>query len=102
MKELQYGGPKTRSRIIFYVPPYVLEEAPTLSTTIVNGKVGGVRYTPFAQTSAPYANPRQGTTTYPTNNLMANHVGGHEINLQNYVNDITWHKNTGKYNYPRL
>jgi hypothetical protein len=82
---LQVGGPSSYNNLKFYLPPFFTEESPT--RTFV-GEWGGVLVTPFQE--------KNGTTTKPFGAELAFAVGGHYMNLENYVRDFA----TGK--YPRL
>lgn len=84
---LPFVDPK---RIAFYLPPFFTEASPLRQTV---GDHGGILQTPFFEVN--------GTTTHPFNTAMAFGVGGHYINLENFVKDFangTWpklHKLTG-------
>lgn len=69
----------------FYVPPFFVQEGPILRWV---GDRGGVLQTPFFEVD--------GTTDDPFNVAMSFGVGGHMINLENFVKDFS----TGR--FPRL
>jgi len=73
--------------IAFYLPPYFVEDTP-IRRDIGDGSGGGVLQTPF------YA--FNGTTDDPFNVSMAFGVGGHYINLENFVKDFASNR------FPRL
>lgn len=72
-------------RIAFYLPPYFTQESPFRQ---IVGDHGGVPQTPFFETD--------GLTNDPFNVAMSFGVGGHYINLENFVRDFASNV------YPRL
>lgn len=82
---LHVSGPQNLNNILFYLPPFFTEMAPTQS--YVNGR-GGVLLTPF-QTKTD-------TTKDAFNVSMSFGVGGMYMNLENFTMDIANKK------YPRL
>jgi len=82
---LSASGPTSLENIKFYLPPFFTQESPFRQS--LNGQ-GGVLVTPFYTEDA--------TTDTPFANKMAFSVGGHYVNLENYVRDFA----TGL--YPRL
>jgi hypothetical protein len=73
------------SAVAFYVPPFFVQESPFRR---FEGAYGGVPQTPFF--------PVDGTTDDPFNVAMSFGVGGHYINLENFVRDFA------SDNFPRL
>ncbi len=81
----QYGLLANEEGLLFYLPPYFVKEAPI--RTIVDGD-GGVLQTPYISTN--------GTTDDPFNVAMSFGVGGHYLNIENFLRDFA----TG--HYPRV
>lgn len=74
----QSSGPQTLQNLLFYVPPFFTETAPTQSYV---GTHGGVLMTPF-QT-------KDDTTRDPFNVSMSFGVGGMYMNLENFGMELT-------------
>ena len=64
-------------RIVFYLPPFFVEESPFRKFT---GNVGGIPQSPFFEVD--------GTTNDPFNVAMSFGTNGHYINLENFVRDF--------------
>lgn len=78
------NGPETLDNMLFYLGPFFTRESPTRQ--VLNGN-GGVLQTPFFGIDS--------TTDDPFNVAMSFGVGGHYMNLENFLRDMV----TG--NYPR-
>lgn len=65
------------NKIAFYLPPFFLEDSPFRQSV---GLHGGIFQTPFFEVD--------GTTNDPFNVAMSFGVGGHYINLENFVRDF--------------
>jgi hypothetical protein len=63
--------------VAFYLPPFFVQEAPFRQAV---GTYGGILQTPFLEVD--------GTTDDPFNVAMAFGVGGHYINIENYLRDF--------------
>ena len=85
IEALRTSGPISDTDLLFYLPPFFTQEAPTRTHYLSQG---GVLETPFFTFD--------GTTTTPFGAEMAFSVGGHYPNLENHTRDFA----TGK--YPRL
>jgi hypothetical protein len=75
--KLRGGGPTILQGLSFYLPPFFTKESPFRQSV---GTFGGILTTPFFE--------RNGTTDAPFETNMAYSVGGHYINLENYVKDF--------------
>lgn len=62
---------------IFFVPPLFLRESPVRTSVMLRG---GIMQSPFFE--------MDGTTADPFNVALSFNVGGHDINLENFVKDI--------------
>lgn len=78
------NGPETLDNLVFYLGPFFTRESP--NRQVLDGN-GGVLQTPFFGIN--------GTTDDPFNVAMSFGVGGHYLNLENFLRDLV----TG--NYPR-
>jgi hypothetical protein len=78
------NGPSSLSGLVFYLGPFFTRESPT--RTVLNQQ-GGVLQTPFFGID--------GTTDDPFNVAMSFGVGGHYMNLENFLRDLATN------NYPR-
>lgn len=76
---------KAKHSLLFYLPPFFVKESPKRHEI---EELGGVLRTPFIA--------RNGSTETPFNTDLSFGVGGHDINLENYVRDFVSN------NYPRL
>lgn len=83
--QLSGSGPENLDNLRFYLPPFFTSESPYRQDL---NNIGGILTTPFFATA--------GTTTTPFAAKMAFGVGGHYVNLENYVRDFA----TG--HFPRL
>lgn len=82
---LQTNAPNSFDNLKFYLPPYFTEESPTRKFV---GSFGGLLVTPFQE--------KDGTSTKPFSPELAFSVGGHYINIENYLRDFVSER------YPRL
>lgn len=89
--EAALRGSTNTGSLKFYVPPFFTRESPNRKPYGVNGNgwlIGGIMQTPFFSIT--------GSTEDPFNVALSFGVGGHLLNLENFVRDFI----TG--NYPRL
>ena len=78
LNEISVESSELDPSTVFYVPPFFVHDVPLRRS--VNG-FGGVLQTPFFEVD--------GTTTEPSNVAMSFGVGGHYVNLENFVKDFS-------------